>query len=561
MKERKRIGAYDTSPRLARIICRLALEECRGRAINVLDPAVGDGVFLVALAGQWKKHRRPLSRLNLTGVDIRRNALRRTARELKRAGAGAELLRADFLEPGTFRKLHSSAPDGYDLVIGNPPYGVKTDAGRKFGFSRDSYAAFIGYAAGLIKTGGVLGFLVPDTWETIPSHRALREFLNSRFSVRLVANIRSSHFRAAVNPCILIAVRGKRNRNRITAVDLTRTDADSPEFEKLARKILLSNSRTRTVSKVSEKSAVYGYPQKDRPRFFIGRPSLAGFFEHRSESKIRRNRKQIKIVRVGETAEVKHGLTTGANREFIRKLHGAYGNYRIAEPELVVRPAEIAKLKRDELENGFRPGRFGKRHLLPYDKGERSDSSRGWLPNYFVPTRYFIDWRRSSVAQMKKLIGHRHDNPHYYGKKGITFSFAGVYCPTFRLNHPGPFDHASCCIFPRGVSLPLLLGYLCSTPMRYLMRVFINHTVNFGVDAVKEAFIALDKKRNPKIQKLVSRIIGKQKRNPSYLYMKSEQPQIDRHVADALALSASERKEIRTWFSRRYPNLGKPARF
>jgi tRNA1(Val) A37 N6-methylase TrmN6 len=539
MKDRKRLGAYNTSPRLAQIICRLALEECKRGTINVLDPAVGDGVFLTALASEWKKRRRPVSRLCLTGVDIRQNALHRTARELKRLGIKAKLLRADFLKPGTSGKLHSPAPGGFNLVIGNPPYGVKTDAGRKFGFNRDSYAAFIGHAAGLINEGGTLAFLVPDTWETIPSHCALREFLNSRFSVRLVANIRSSHFRAAVNPCILIAVKGRPEQNRVTAVDLTRTDADSPEFD----------------------WAVYSYPQKDKPRFFIGRPSLGGFFEHGSGGEIRRNGKQVRIVKVGEIAEVRHGLTTGSNPEFIRKSPGAYGGYRIVEPGFIVRPSEAAKLNRDELENGFRPGKFGKRYLLPYDKGERSDSSRGWLPNYFVPTRYFIDWRRSSVARMKKLVGHRHDNPHYYGRKGITFSFAGIYCPTFRLNHPGPFDHASCCIFPRGVSLPLLLGYLCSTPMRYLMRVFINHTVNFGVDAVKKTFIALDKKRNQKIRQLVEQIIGKQKRDLSYPYMKHEQPRIDRLVADALALSSSERKEIRTWFARRYPKLGIPPLF
>jgi hypothetical protein len=158
---------------------------------------------------------------------------------------------------------------------------------------------------------------------------------------------------------------------------------------------------------------------------------------------------------------------------------------------------------------------------------------------------------------MKRLPGHRHDNPKFYGMRGITFSFAGVYCPTFRFNTPGPFDHASSCIFPRTrrFSNELILGYLCSTPMRYLMRVFVNHTVNFGVDAVKEAFIILDKRRNPRIKRLARAIIAKQKTDPRYPFIRNEQPLIDELVSDALNLSKSERREIAIWFRRRYPNI------
>ncbi|MHC4661867.1 MAG: hypothetical protein ACYS8W_09290, partial [Planctomycetota bacterium] len=86
-------------------------------------------------------------------------------------------------------------------------------------------------------------------------------------------------------------------------------------------------------------------------------------------------------------------------------------------------------------------------------------------------------------------------------------------------------------------------------------------TVNFGVDAVKDAFIVLDAKRNGEIEKLVKRIIGKQKRDTRYAYINIEQPEIDRLVADALGLTRTERSEIRTWFARRYPRLGKPKPF
>ncbi|MHC4661313.1 MAG: Eco57I restriction-modification methylase domain-containing protein, partial [Planctomycetota bacterium] len=487
---RKSIGAFYTSPRMAAFVCRLALGEMRtrGKTTRILDPAVGDGIFLAAFADQWKKKRLAVSALRFHGVDIRGTAVRKTRKALGRIGVKYKILKTDFLGPGITNVLKKNMPEAsFDAVIGNPPYGVKTEAGRRFGFNRDSYAAFIGAATELLADGGVLAFLVPDTWETIPSHANLRDFLRENYSVRFVINVKATHFRAAVNPCILIAVRGGGSRKPVTAADFSRIDIDSGDIGKTALAALIRGKK-KCIS--NENWAVYRYGQNRVSKFFIGSASLERFVKTDPNRLICRGKK-IDLVRIGDIAEVRHGLTTGDNRKYIFKAPGAYGNYRIADPELIVPPSKAKTLSRNEFENGFRKGRFGKRYLLSYDKGERSYSREGWLPSYRVPTRYFIDWRRNSVDEMKRLPGHRHDNPRYYGRRGITFSFAGVYCPTFRLNTPGPFDHAGCCIFPKRFSAPFLLGYLCSTPMRCLMRVFINHTVNFGVDAVKDAFIVL----------------------------------------------------------------------
>ena len=38
-----------------------------------------------------------------------------------------------------------------------------------------------------------------------------------------------------------------------------------------------------------------------------------------------------------------------------------------------------------------------KSFIIPFNKGGSSKSSDGWLPNYFVPIEYYIDWSTNAV--------------------------------------------------------------------------------------------------------------------------------------------------------------------
>ena len=47
------------------------------------------------------------------------------------------------------------------------------------------------------------------------------------------------------------------------------------------------------------------------------------------------------------------------------------------------------------------------KYILPYDKGGESDTDSGWLPNYYVPTNYFIDWSCDAVNFYKPSLNIR----------------------------------------------------------------------------------------------------------------------------------------------------------
>ncbi|MDO8263929.1 MAG: N-6 DNA methylase [Gallionella sp.] len=88
-----------------------------------------------------------------------------------------------------------SPSGGFDVVIGNPPYGfhqihseqVKPYLKNKFDAAHGSYEHyFLFYEATLrlLKVGGMHGFIVPVTWLTIPSAYSLRKFVLDNFWVQ-----------------------------------------------------------------------------------------------------------------------------------------------------------------------------------------------------------------------------------------------------------------------------------------------------------------------------------------------------------------------------------------
>ncbi|MEX0997380.1 MAG: N-6 DNA methylase [Flavobacteriaceae bacterium] len=76
---------------------------------------------------------------------------------------------------------------GFDVVIGNPPYGAKIDSqqtnhiSNKFNASLsgeiDTYIIFYFSSISILKKNGILGFITPDTWLTISKASGLRNYL------------------------------------------------------------------------------------------------------------------------------------------------------------------------------------------------------------------------------------------------------------------------------------------------------------------------------------------------------------------------------------------------
>jgi adenine-specific DNA-methyltransferase len=169
------LGAVPTPNELVEFMVALAAprkERCR-----VLEPACGNCPFLTSFAQRYGTHH------EFVGIDIDPNALNLA----KSAAPFATLLEEDFL------LWQPSEP--FDLILGNPPYGIIGDAShypihlfkeRKPLYRARSqtwhgkyniYGLFIERAVGLLAPEGKLVFVVPASWLVLDDFAKLRLFL------------------------------------------------------------------------------------------------------------------------------------------------------------------------------------------------------------------------------------------------------------------------------------------------------------------------------------------------------------------------------------------------
>jgi len=147
-------------------------------------------------------------------------------------------------------------------------------------------------------------------------------------------------------------------------------------------------------------------------------------------------------------------------------------------------------------------------------------------------------------------------NPQFYFKEGLTFSRTGNYAPTFRIMPPEPFDSKSNGVFAKDFSPLILAGVMNSLLARFLIKIYLCHTVQAEGDAVLETPIpTLNDAQTQQLETLVSQIIEEQKSEPRYAYHLHEQREIDALVYELYALSADDIREIELWYCRRYRKL------
>ena len=233
--EKKKLGAFYTPPHLAKLITRDCLDSWLlnqtsrdtryqlklVQSLKILDPSVGAGVFLLA-AADWlvttrqrlgeksstNKIRESIVRNSLFGVDIESNAVTSCHSKMlqwyssnedeQRAvmdsihgniRQGNSLTSYDWTK--NFSEVTSRENPGFDVILGNPPYGnllskderdfIQTNYPVNVGGNRtgtwNSAAHFIVRASMLLRQGGELAFLIPNSILRVKQFTKTREFL------------------------------------------------------------------------------------------------------------------------------------------------------------------------------------------------------------------------------------------------------------------------------------------------------------------------------------------------------------------------------------------------
>jgi len=365
-------------------------------------------------------------------------------------------------------------------------------------------------------------------------------------------------------------------------------------------------------SESSPEYGVYTYPQSliltntNHP-FFVASPKLFGLMNDTSAERTTRtiegkqilgrrisiNNKTVDLVKLSEIADVKQGLATGDNHSYLFQNPEVRGNYKnINESrELLLTEVDLERIRNNDnlrlaviakgiSKNDMSSERyFGGRYIVPYDKGGESDSGEGWMPNYYVPTNYFIDWSEWSLNRLKtytiaerivdkkenKTIKNHYHNtacavfrsPSLYFSKSISFSRTGVYSPTFRIGSISSFDTEGSMIFQEKEIFEYneLLAVLTAKAFKLFAKCFMGHTVHCQVEELKEVSISLILSK--KVIQIIFNIITDQKQNPHYDYASHEQLEIDALVYQAYGLNWADIRELENWYERRYAKLVK----
>jgi N-6 DNA methylase len=224
------MGAWYTPSELVDHVVSNAVGTVRsGERVRVLDPACGDGRFLVAAA-------RVIAAAGgmpvLTGVDIDLTGLR--AAGIPRGVAKIEAIEADSL-------AYDWGSRRFDVVVGNPPFlsqmaaATARDGGSRYGGGTYANAAadFLALASRVAAgDGGRVGMVLPIALLTARDAGPIREAVAASCALRWFWSSTSMMFDAAVRTCAIGLQRGLGSGVGPRSVDAVSRSA-GPEFEQV----------------------------------------------------------------------------------------------------------------------------------------------------------------------------------------------------------------------------------------------------------------------------------------------------------------------------------------
>ena len=357
----------------------------------------------------------------------------------------------------------------YDVVITNPPYMGKKSLNSTLSNYMDKYyekgkselySTFILKCMDLTKRNGYMAMITIHTWMFISSFENLREEVLNRFTIDTMVHTGAATFEE-LNSFNVLA----------TSFCLRKTNLDN-----------YSTLFIRLADYYNTKEKICNYKNKEN-RFKLiqkefykipGKP----FVYWISEEGIK-NFEIAKLVK--DYADIKVGLQTGNNKQFVRFWHevnfektffNAYNN-------------------RDSIQS--------KAKWFPYNKGGRF---RKW----YGMNEYVVNWEHGG-NELKNFKGAVLRNQDYYFKEGITWSLFGFENFAVRYKKKGfLFDVSGSSMFPSEELQLYILAFLTSKVAFAYLSV-LAPTVNFQAGNIGDLPLVIDYEVKNEIELLAKECI------------------------------------------------------
>lgn len=502
---RRHYGAYYTKSDPI-INYMLSTLEIRSN-MRVLEPAAGDGVFIDALLDS--------KNIEIDAFEINEEAVNYLQRKYS-GNSNINVHSSDTLLD-SFLDLNAAANGCYDLVLANPPYGAWQEPDKRKAlkkvypglYVKETYALFLYRCITLLKTGGQLTFIIPDTFLNLHMHTALRNYLLNNTKIKSIALFPSSFFPGVnfgyANLCIINLIKADKN-----------SECLNNKF-----KVFYGFRGVSSLSSIGRSSEIRE-PLKSLELIqeqMFDNPDHALYVTENPAISINLN---TTPTRLEDLADCVTGFYSGDDKNHIKQIPNVERKH-LKNKYQPIKQEEINHnyLHADNLLKGFESEPF----YIPMLKGGNT--------RYIKPSVYFVDWSKTAVSRYKTDKKARFQNSQFYFKQGIGIPMVSSRKISAALIDHRIIDQGIVGVFPKADTYFLyLLAFFNSHTCNKLIRT-INPSANNSANYLKKLPILLpsvDKLK--KINELVGFIITARRDLPDALLSYDKEEEVEAIIAD-----------------------------
>lgn len=376
----------------------------------------------------------------------------------------------------------------YDRVIANPPYGGWQEYARRAALKRmypglyikETYSLFLYRCIHLLRDGGRLVFILPDTFLHLHRQTALRKFLWTNTRVEQIVIFPSAFF-----PSVSF---GYANLAIIT-------------LERCSEPEACLENKVHVITGLSEVEDLYRIQPSDARAVCFSQRELFANLDH---ALFVTDNPQIAHIlnspdtRIGDLADCVTGFYSGDDRRYLRS----------AQPGTKYTPVERAFINDGDTAPDLE-GITGARAFIPMVKGG--------AVRYIKPDTWYIDWSTSAVTAYKVSKKARFQNARYYFREGIAVPMVSASRVTAALLERRLFDQSIVGVFPHAERwLHYLLAFFNSPTSNRLIRT-LNPSANNSANYIRKLpFITPPPRIYDEVVGIVSSIIASLKRENAY---------------------------------------------
>ncbi|MGV0935601.1 Eco57I restriction-modification methylase domain-containing protein, partial [Empedobacter brevis] len=253
--------------------------------------------------------------------------------------------------------------EGFDIVIGNPPYistkGISVEFKKllesQYGFADDTYNHFFFKGNDLLKKGGVLSYITPKTFWTTQTKRNLRDLILSQ-TVQYIFDTANPFEAAMVDTCITSFSKSSPKENTLKFLDGSK-DLKAPDIYSIHQNIYIETQNS-VIFKPTDYNLkiynLYGKKVKDLYEKWWDKISTSRNIT-KNEKELQAYRESLKpgdVALLGCLTEGGQGLATANNGKYIaiRKSTKWAKNIIDSRPKKLAEAIRVKKIKIDALE-------------------------------------------------------------------------------------------------------------------------------------------------------------------------------------------------------------------